>query len=150
MQDFRYVTKKQSRPIRQELIEIIEKVQNDVRKKFTFQYRFVGSSRRNMITYDAKSNKGFDFDVDFEVNNKWDDSAKNIHKIIYNIINKVAPKYGYDYCEESTSVLTIKKQIQLSLAYCPAAILLLYIIPPMERNNIYGLTKFKIITHGNI
>lgn len=33
------------------------------RSDFTFQYTFIGSSSRNMITYDAKSNIGFDFDV---------------------------------------------------------------------------------------
>ena len=50
MHDFEYVPKKEWKPIRDELLEIIRRLQNEVRDSFTFQYHFVGSSSRNMIT----------------------------------------------------------------------------------------------------
>lgn len=60
MHDFRYVTKNKAKPIKEELYQILYKVQNLVRDKFTFSFKPVGSSSRNMITYDAKSNIGFE------------------------------------------------------------------------------------------
>ena len=49
-------------------MELIHKVQDEVRDNFTFQYEFVGSVKRNMVTWDVKSNVGFDFDVNIRVN----------------------------------------------------------------------------------
>ena len=68
MHDFRYVSKKKAAPVKADLLDLIHEVQDLVRDEFTFQYDFVVSSSRNMITYDAKSNIGFDFDVNFHVN----------------------------------------------------------------------------------
>lgn len=68
MHDFRYVSKKEAAPVKAELLEIIHEVQDIVRDDFTFQYTFIGSSSRNMITEDIKSNIGYDFDVNLEVN----------------------------------------------------------------------------------
>lgn len=109
MYNFQYVTAKQLSPMKQDLIQIIHSVQNQVRQDFTFQFYFVGSIKRNMVTYDVDSNIGFDFDVDIHVN---DDecrfSAKEIKTKIMLALNKVAYQYGYDNAEDSTRVLTIK------------------------------------------
>ncbi|MBQ9113920.1 MAG: hypothetical protein IJY05_03250 [Clostridia bacterium] len=111
MHDFRYVTKKKAAPVKENLIEIVHKVQDIVRTHFTFQFTFIGSSSRNMITYDAKSNIGFDFDINIEVNDDDEQyTAKEIRTIIHNAIDKVAPHYGYVFCEDSTRVLTIKEK----------------------------------------
>lgn len=111
MHDFRYVSKKKAAPVKADLLDLIHEVQDIVRDKFTFQYDFVGSSSRNMITYDAKSNIGFDFDVNFHVNDDDENyTPKQIRTIIRNTIDKVAPTHGYDYCEDSTRVLTIKQK----------------------------------------
>lgn len=110
MHDFVYVTKAQAKPIRDELYSIIHEVQDIVRPYFTFQIRPVGSSSRNMITYDRNSNIGFDFDFDLEINDDEEDyGSEEIRNIIKNAIDQVAPRYGYKYCEDSTRVLTIKK-----------------------------------------
>lgn len=67
-----------------------------------------------MITRDRKSNKGFDFDVNIEVNDPDEDySAKEIRKILHKGLDKITNPYGYsifgyDYTEDSTRVLTIK------------------------------------------
>ncbi len=110
MHDFVYVTKSLAKPVRDEIIHIIRKVQYIVRPHFTFQFRPVGSSRLNMITYDRKSNIGFDFDFALEINDDDENySPSEIRHIIKNAIDQAAPRYGYKCCEDSTSVLTIKK-----------------------------------------
>ena len=62
MHDFKYVTKNEAKPVKEELYQILHKVQDIVRDDFTFSFTPVGSSKRNMITFDTKSNIGFDFD----------------------------------------------------------------------------------------
>lgn len=110
MHDFVYVTKALAKPVRDELCEIIYQVQDMVEDYFTFQFRPVGSSSRNMITYDRKSNIGFDFDFDLAINDDNENhSAEEIRNIMRNAIDQIAPQYGYKHCEDSTRVLTIKK-----------------------------------------
>lgn len=94
MHDFRYVTKKQAQPIKDELYQILYMVQDLVRDNFTFSFTPIGSSSHNMITYDAKSNIGFDFDINIEVNdNNEDFEPKEIRTIIRTAIDRVAPRY---------------------------------------------------------
>ena len=110
MHDFVYVTKAVAKPVRDELLQIIHEVQDIVRLYFTIQPKPVGSSCMNMITYDKKSNIGFDFDFDLAINDDDENySPEEIRNIMRNAINQVAPKYGYKHCEDSTRVLTIKK-----------------------------------------
>lgn len=114
MHDFEYVPNYEWKPVRAELLDIIHRLQDEVREHFTFQYHFVGSSKRRMITRDRNSNIGFDFDVNIEVN----DPQKNyepdeIRNILRKGLDKVTNPYGvsiwgYDYTEDSTRVLTIK------------------------------------------
>lgn len=112
MHDFIYVDPEEVKTVRDEFYEIIHKVQNIVRDNFnlTFQFKPVGSYKQNMITYDRKSNIGFDFDFDLEINDDEENfSPKEIRQIIKNAFDQVAPSYGYKCCEDSTRVLTIKK-----------------------------------------
>lgn len=109
MYHFQYVAKREFEPAKKQLMELIHKVQDEVRDSFTFQYKFVGSVQRNMVTWDVKSNAGFDFDVNIMVNDddeKFD--AEKIKNILMCAFNKYARKYGYDFCEDSTRVFTIK------------------------------------------
>lgn len=109
MYNFKYVTVKQLSPVKQDLIVIINSVQDLIRKDFTFRFDFVGSVERNMVTYDVKSNIGFDFDVNIQVNDdECNFSAEDIKTKIKNALDKVAPHFGYDYAEDSARVLTIK------------------------------------------
>lgn len=68
MHNFHYVTRKQLSPVKKDLIRIIHLVQNLLHDDFTFQYYFIGSSKRNLVTYDADTNIGYDFDVNIQVN----------------------------------------------------------------------------------
>ena len=114
MHDFEYVPNYEWKPVRDELFEIIHKLQDEVRDYFTFQYHLVGSSKRNMITRDRNSNKGYDFDVNIEVNDPDEKySAEEIREILHKALNKITNPYGYsifgyDYTEDSTRVITIK------------------------------------------
>lgn len=73
MHNFQYVSRKQLSPVKKDLVRIINSVQDDLRKEFTFRYDFVGSIKRNMVTYDVGTNIGYDFDVNIQVN---DDECK--------------------------------------------------------------------------
>ncbi len=129
MYHYEYVPKEEWKPVYEELLEIIRKLQDEVREDFTFQFRFVGSSKRNMITRDPTTNKGFDFDVNIEVNDPDEDySPEEIRQILRLGLDRVThpnafpgswyvPVFtyrslfstpGYDYAEDSTRVLTIK------------------------------------------
>ena len=109
MYNFKYVNPKQLSSVKKELIQIIHSVQNEVRQDFTFQFYFVGSVERNMVTYDVKSNIGFDLDVNIYVNDdEYRFSAKKIKTKIMLALNKVIHCYGYDNAEDSTRVITIK------------------------------------------
>lgn len=114
MYHYEYVTKKEALLVKKELIKIINQVQNTVRDYFTFNFYFIGSSSRNMITQDTKSNIGFDFDVNIEVNDDEENySAEEIRGIIKLALDNVVIKYGYSYAEDSTRVLTIKFKDQM-------------------------------------
>ena len=67
MRDFRYVTKAEYANAKEDLERLIHAVQNEVREDFTFQYKFIGSVARNMVTIDYSSNVGYDFDVNIYV-----------------------------------------------------------------------------------
>ena len=110
MHDFVYVTKAEAQPVKYEFIKIIHEVQDIVRPHFTFQFHPVGSAKINMITYNRKSNIGFDFDFDLEINDDEENYCPDeIRYIMKNAIDQVSPRYGYKTCEDSTKVLTIKK-----------------------------------------
>ena len=110
MYHFEYVTKKEAAPFKNELIRLINEVQDYVREEyFTFKYYFIGSSSRNMITFDPTTNIGFDFDVNIEINDneeRYDPST--IRKVLMDAFSKLGRKYGFNKCENSARVFTIK------------------------------------------
>lgn len=109
MYNFQYVSKRHLFPVKHNLIQIINFVQDDLCKDFTFRYDFVGSVKRNMVTYDVGTNIGYDFDVNIQINDdKCRFSAKEIKTKIMLALNKVVHRYGYNNAEDSTRVLTIK------------------------------------------
>ena len=109
MYDFQYVPRAEYQPLKNQIIQILNEVQDEVRDDFTFQYHFIGSTKRKMITRDMKSNIGFDFDVDLTVNDDEEDyDPDEIRNILRNAITKVSRRYGFTKCEDSTRVITIK------------------------------------------
>ena len=109
MPKFEYVFKREFKPYKAEILEIINMVQDEVRKHFTLERRFVGSASRDMITREINGNIGFDFDVDLEPNIQIGEySPFEIRDILYKAIKRCARKFGYSTTENSTSVITIK------------------------------------------
>ena len=109
MSNFYYVSKKEYQPVKNDLIELINLVQDEVRDYFTFRFDFIGSASRNMITRDDDSNVGYDFDVNIKVNDAENNySAKEIKQIIRAGFDKHSWKFNYDYSEDSKRVITIK------------------------------------------
>ena len=109
--DFKYISKHDPmvKQAYDQLNSLVREVQDLVRDKFTFQFYPVGSYKRNMITFDVKSNVGFDFDINIEANDEEEKySPQQIRKILQNALNRTAPKYGFDFPEDSTRVLTVK------------------------------------------
>ncbi|WP_295092140.1 hypothetical protein [Ruminococcus sp.] len=109
MHNFSYVSQKEASPYKAEVSELIKAVQKEVKKHFTFQSKFVGSSSRNMITCERNRNIGYDLDVNIEPNApKGKYSAETIRKIIFDAFQKNMKNFGYSKIENSTSVITIK------------------------------------------
>lgn len=109
MKTFEYVTKKEYGPVKEEFINLIRMVQDDVREHFTFRYDFIGSASRNMITREVGGNVGYDFDVNIKVNDPDENySAEDLRTILKNGFDKHNNKFSYDYTEDSSRVLTIK------------------------------------------
>ena len=109
MPNYEYVTKKEYMPVKKELIHLINLVQDEIRCYFTFRYDFIGSSSRNMITRAIDSNIGYDFDVNLQVNDENEDySPQKIKDILKKGFDKYNHLFSYDYCEDSTRVITIK------------------------------------------
>ncbi|MDE5841524.1 MAG: hypothetical protein K2H11_00935, partial [Malacoplasma sp.] len=112
---YRFVEKEEYSFIKNELIDLIHLVQDEVREYFTFRYDFVGSSKYNMITTNDKSNIGFDFDLDIRVNDDEENyTAEEIRNILKEAFNKIINQgfTNFDYPENSTRVLTIKVKDQ--------------------------------------
>ena len=62
-----------------------------------------------MITFDPTTNIGFDFDVNLEVNDDDENyTPEEIRTILRNALTRISRQYGYDKCEDSTRVITIK------------------------------------------
>lgn len=109
--NYEYISKRNRnvRRVKDELIDIIQDVQDEIRKQFTFQYQLVGSYSRNMITYDPKSNIGFDLDVNIIPNDEENSfTPKRMKNILFEAIQKYSKVYGYEIFEDSTRVITIK------------------------------------------
>lgn len=110
MNHFVYVTRKEASPYKKKIIDMTNEVQRSLREKFTFSYYFVGSSARNMITYDIKTNRGFDFDINYGINDSNEMySPKELYSKIYIQLDRIKSKYGYNKIEKSTRVITLKK-----------------------------------------
>ena len=112
MYHFKYVTKAEARKVREKLENLVHEVQDEVRDNFTLQYYFIGSSARNMITYDPATNIGFDFDVNLEVNdNEEQYSAKEIRQTLERAFQKVYGKYGYTILKTQSEFLQLNCMI---------------------------------------
>lgn len=109
MYHYEYASRKFRKPIRDKIVELLNQVQKDLKQEFTFQFKFEGSDPLNLVTYDTKTNIGFDFDINVYPNDDEQKySAKELKTMFINSFNKFGKKYCFDYCENSSRVITLK------------------------------------------
>lgn len=110
---FEYVPKSEYQPFKLEVDENLKSIQRDLREKriLTFQFNLIGSAKKKLITRVENGNQGFDLDYNIVIqkvfNNRYN-NAKLLKQTFMNLFNKYFDD-SYDYSEDSTSVITIKK-----------------------------------------
>ena len=110
---FEYVPKSEYQPFKLEVDEILKSIQRDLRENgiLTFQFNLIGSAKRKLITRVENGNQVFDLDYNIVIqrifNNRYK-NAKLLKQKFIDLFNKYFDD-SYDYSEDSTSVITIKK-----------------------------------------
>ena len=111
MGNYEYVSKDEVRPYEELFEEVFRKIQKELKKKngLTFSFALIGSAKRNLVV--RHHNKGFDCDYQLYLQkNKQELSAEEIKKLLIEKFDEKMPN-EFDYCEDSTSSITIKKKI---------------------------------------
>ena len=111
MGNYEYVSKDDVRPYEELFEEVFREIQKELKKKngLTFSFALVGSAKRNLVV--RHHNKGFDCDYQLYLQrNKQELSAEEIKKLLIKKFDEKMPN-EFDYCEDSTSSITIKKKI---------------------------------------
>ncbi len=87
----------------------IKKIRQDCKAEgITFTHRLVGSAKRNLIV--RHFNKGFDCDYQIIIQkNKKSKTEKELKRVFIRLFDKYIPN-EFDYCEDSTSAITIIKK----------------------------------------
>lgn len=107
--DFEYVTRKEYAPHKREVVEMLGSVKHELKSKLNFDFYFIGSSSRNMITHDRNSQDGYDFDVNISLCEDSDDYEPNeLRDLFFQAFKKCAPRFGFNKFENSTRVITLK------------------------------------------
>ena len=113
MSEYEYVSKSEYAPVRKELEQIINRLQDEMRKSYglTFQFRLIGSGQRHLVTRIKGGNKGYDFDYNLILSPP-EDGYRYIAKVIkqeFMDALKIALKgTKYSFPKDSTSSITIK------------------------------------------
>lgn len=110
---FEYVTKSEYQPFKLEVDKILKSIQRDLKENdiLTFQFNLIGSTKRKLITRIKNGSKGFDLDYNIDVQKILNDKYEN-PKLLKQTFIKLFDDYfddSYEYAEDSTSVITIKK-----------------------------------------
>ena len=110
---FEYVSKSEYQPFKLEVDKILKSIQRALKENniLTFQFNLIGSAKRKLITRIKNGNKGFDLDYNIDIQRILNDKYKN-PKLLKQTFIKLFDDYfddSYEYAEDSTSVITIKK-----------------------------------------
>lgn len=108
MKQYEYVPREEYEPVKRQLEKIVRKVQQELSEEFGFDYVFVGSASRDMITREVKGNQGYDFDIDLKVDSDINLSPKELKHILMRAFDKFSGQFCYGHCRNKTRVLTIK------------------------------------------
>lgn len=107
---YELVPKSEYRPVRVEIEQIINRVQDILRNDFTFRFQLVGSGKKHLITRIKNGNKGFDFDYNLILNCEsgycW--KPKFAKEKLLNAFDQAICGTEFDHPENSTTSITIK------------------------------------------
>ena len=108
---YAFVSRKEYAPIRNELEDIIKKVQKILKEKDkdqTFQFQLIGSGKRHLITKIEGGNQGYDFDYNLIMNKNFN-WKPSVRKDFFDAFQKSIAGTRFNQIENSTSVITIKQ-----------------------------------------
>lgn len=110
---FEYVPKSEYQSFKLEVDGILKSIQRELRenKILTFQFNLIGSAKRKLITRVKNGNQGFDLDYNIVIQKVFDEDYEDA-KLLKQTFIKLIDKYfdnSYEYAEDSTSVITVKK-----------------------------------------
>lgn len=113
MSEYEYVSKSEYAPVRKELEQIINRLQDEMRKSYglTFQFRLIGSGQRHLITRIKGGNKGYDFDYNLILTPPKDGYlyiAKVIKQDFMDALKIALKGTKYSFPQDSTSSITVK------------------------------------------
>lgn len=111
MANYEYVPKSEVRPYKELFEDVFREIQKELKQNngLTFSFALVGSAKRNLVV--KHHNKGFDCDYQLYLQkNKQELSEEEIKKLLMEKFDEKMPN-DFDYCEDSTSSITIKKKI---------------------------------------
>ena len=113
MSEYEYVSRSEYAPVRKELEQIINRLQDEMRKSYglTFQFRLIGSGQRHLVTRIKGGNKGYDFDYNLILTPPEDGYryiAKAIKQEFMDALKIALKGTKYSFPKDSTSSITIK------------------------------------------
>ena len=106
---YQYANQKVVTQLRKECETILKGVQKEVSEFFTFQFYLIGSGEKKLVTQGCD---GY-FDLDYNLVLMSDKQGlasdpKRVKDIFIKAFNDVAPKLGFSFAKNSTSVITSK------------------------------------------
>lgn len=106
---FEFVSKQAVKPVKQDMLSLLNEVRQELPGWLTFHHEWVGSAPLNMITWAPRTNVGFDLDLNLVLSKKAQSHApKEIKDTFMKHFNRCVQKHGYSPCEDSSRVITIK------------------------------------------
>lgn len=107
---YQYAKQSEVKKVSEVCEKILRKVQNTVRDYFTFQFCLIGSGGKKLVTQNTQDGA---FDLDYNIILQRDkqnllNRPKEIKQLFVDAFNEIATEYGFNYANDSTSVITVR------------------------------------------
>ena len=106
MDGFKFVSKNEYLNIKNRIAELILFVQNEIRREFTFNFKFIGPCQKNMVTINESKYIGYDFNVRFYINDNIR-KAEEVKKIFIDAIKLYLKTNGNDELVDDSNTIRI-------------------------------------------
>ena len=106
--NFEFVTRGEYTPVRELFESIICDLQKELKGVVTFQFQLIGSGRRKLVTREAGSNKGFDFDYNLNIQKDLKKNDINLRLKIFEALQRLKRQYCIDRLSQGKHAITIK------------------------------------------